>query len=271
MDILKQMLQLQESGRAFCLATLVAVDGSSPRKAGTRMLVFPGGAIAGTIGGGALEKLVIRDAGALLQDGGAARKLTYKLSTGRTRGPRIAVETGMVCGGSAEVLLEPFVNRPKIICCGGGHVAQALAKVAAAIDFPFWVIDNRAAFVTPRLFPQAERRVRGDFARLLAALPIDPGTAIVIVTYGHAHDAACLAAALATRAGYLGMIGSRTKVKDVFARLRKKKIKVNDPRLYSPVGLDLGDDSPAEIAVSIMAEILMVKSGGTGRPLRSLA
>ncbi len=270
MDILKQMLRLQEEGKPFCLATLVAVDGSSPRKAGTRMLVFPDRTIAGTIGGGALEKLVIRDAAALLEHGGESRKLTYKLSTGKTRGTRVAVETGMVCGGSAEVLFEPFINRPKIVCCGGGHVAQALAKVAAAADMPFWVIDNRAAFVAPRLFPQAERRLKGDFAKLLATLPVDAGTAIVIVTYGHKHDEYCLQVALATRAGYIGMIGSRTKVADVLRRLRKKRVKVNDPRLYSPIGLDLGDDSPAEIAISIMAEIIMVKSGGTGRPLRSL-
>ncbi|HNW93240.1 MAG TPA: XdhC family protein, partial [bacterium] len=221
MDILRTMLTLQEEGRPFCLATLVAVDGSSPRKAGTRMLVFPDGTIGGTIGGGALEKLVIRDAAALLRDGGESAKIVYKLSTKKVRGRRVAVETGMVCGGSAEVLFEPFVNRPKIVCCGGGHVAQALAKVAAAVDYPFWVIDNRAGFATPRLFPQAERRIKGDFVRQLATLPIDAGMAIVIVTYGHAHDAVCLKAALATRAGYIGMIGSRSKVRDVLARLKK--------------------------------------------------
>lgn len=268
MNIFRKIAELKESGVPFVLATLVGAEGSTPRKAGARMLVFPDGSIVGTVGGGTVERLTIPEAVALLKSGSnESKKLTYNCGKGGAL--RLAeTRTGMLCGGKVEVLIEPFQPEFKLVICGGGHIGEKLAALGDALEVPYAVVDSRRAFANRKRFPRAEAVVCAEFTKGIQSLSITARTAVVIVTFGHRHDDVCLRAALATPAAYIGLIGSRKKAGVLLRRLAKAGFNPKEKRLHSPVGLDIGSETPAEIALSIMAEIFKERTGGTGRPMR---
>lgn len=167
-----------------------------------------------------------------------------------------------------ELLVEPIVERPRLVIAGGGHVALALAHMARLLDYAITVIDDREDFANLERFPGVEV-IQGDIAATLAGL--DPGwnTFIVVATRGHKMDAHCVRAAVATRARYVGLLGSRRKTVLIAKMLRDEGI--NDERIravHAPIGLDLGGRTPAEIALSVLAEMSRERFGGTGAPLR---
>jgi xanthine dehydrogenase accessory factor len=267
-NIFERIAELLRGGKPFALATVIGSVDSTPRGPGVRMIVFPGGAIEGTIGGGALEKRVIDDALACLRESGegsASRRFVYDLGKGEE-----GVPLGMVCGGKAEVFIEVFGTGMKLFIFGAGHVGRKLSQLCGVLGIPHWVVDDREAFARKELLPDAAGVVHAKFEESFADLLIDPNSFIVIVTYGHRHDGVCLEGALKTKAAYIGMIGSRNKVRELLAGLSKKSAAVSDPRIFAPIGLHLGDSSPEQIGVSIMAEILKVRSGGSGRHMREL-
>ncbi len=257
-DIFLHVYELMQRGTNFALAMIVYSADSAPRHVGTRMIVFPDGSIDGTIGGGALEKRVIADAGKLLSEG-KSKKLTYDLGKGEEGTP-----LGMLCGGQVEVFIETFGSRMKMFIFGAGHIGRMLAQLCTALKISHWVIDNRAEYARQELFTGAVDVVHSEFAESFSRLPIDDNSYLVIVTYGHRYDGVCLEAALKTNARYIGMIGSRNKVKTLFKSLSEKGVNVKDQRIYSPIGLQLGDNSPEDISISILSEILKIKSGRTG-------
>lgn len=228
------------------------------------MIVFADGTIEGTIGGGALEKRVIDDALGLLADGRSGR-FVYDLEKG-AKGQAV----GMICGGRVEVLIEAFGKRMKIFIFGAGHVGKKLAELCGLLGISYWMIDNRESFARKDLFPDAAGVVHSEFEKSFSLVPIDENSFLIIVTYGHEYDGDCLEAALKTPACYIGMMGSKKKVKALLESLSKKGVDTNDPRIYSPIGLHFGDDTPEEISMSILSEILVIKSGGSGRHLREL-
>jgi xanthine dehydrogenase accessory factor len=223
------------------------------------MIVLPDGAIEGTIGGGALEKRVIADAGKLLSEG-QAKRFTYDLGKGEEGTP-----LGMLCGGKVEVFIEPFGSRMKMFIFGAGHIGKMLAQLCSTLKISYWVIDNREEYARKEFFTGAVDVVHSEFTESFSHLPIDESSYLVIVTYGHRYDGACLEAALKTNATYIGMIGSRSKVKTLFKSLSDRGVDVRDKRIYSPIGLQLGDNSPEDISISILSEVLKVKSGRTGK------
>ena len=227
------------------------------------MLVRADASIAGTVGGGPLEGMAIVAARELLQSGGASRKESFEL---RHEGP---ASLRMRCGGTVEIFFD--VHRPPaaIVVVGGGHVGRATAAVAVAAGIPTTVVDDREEFSDPARFPGA-RVVRRDLrADGLGGVAVNAGDAIVIVTRCHDVDEGVLASALRTSASYIGMIGSRRKVTEVFRRLAESgPDPAADPRVHSPIGLALGSDAPGEIAVSIVAEVLKVRSGRDAGHLR---
>ena len=263
-DILSKIAELRKNGMSFSLATLVYSEESTPRKAGSRMIIYPDGTIEGSIGGGALEKRVMEDARKIFKDGKTGKYL-YNLSE-HGEGERL----GMICGGNVEVLIETFNKTEQLFIFGSGHIGRKLADLSRVVEMPCWVIDNREEYAKKELFPDAVEVVCSDFKDSFSGLPIDGTSYIIIVTYGHKHDNICLEKALETGAKYIGMIGSRRKVKKILDDLSQRGIPVDDPRVFAPIGLDLGDNTPGEIAVSIFAELIKIKSGTSARHMRDL-
>lgn len=262
--IFRRIAELIKDGKKFAVATIVDVEESSPRLSGTRMIIFPDGMIEGTIGGGALEKKVLEDALRLIKEGGS-KKLVYDL--GR-RGEGSFLD--MRCGGKVEVFIETFKKNMSLFIFGAGHIGKKLAQLCGLLGITHWVIDNREEYARKELFPDATGVLHSDFAESFRHLPIDESSYIIIVTYGHRYDGVCLEEALKTGAVYIGMIGSRSKVKELLDSLRAKGVDADDPRVYAPVGLHLGDSSPEQISISILAEIIKINSGGSGMHMRDL-
>jgi xanthine dehydrogenase accessory factor len=250
-EIFEKIAELKKQREAFALATVVRAEGSVPGKAGAKMIVRPSGETEGTVGGGAVERKVADECVKLLSENKSAL-LKYDLGK----------DLGMKCGGAVEVFVESFSgdSRARIVICGGGHIARQLGPMAHLAGIPYAVIDDRPQYASEALFPSADAVIAAPFEEAFAKIKIDSATYVVIVTYKHLHDEVCLKKAIETPACYIGMIGSQKKVIDIFKNLGIK----SDPRIFAPVGLDLGDGSPAEIAVSILSEILKVKSGGSG-------
>ncbi len=180
----------------------------------------------------------------------------------------IAAGSGPQSAGPQSVLLEELEPPPVMLVCGGGHIALPLAEIGRTLGFEVVVIDDRPSFANQARFPWAQRVVCGAFGEVLTDLPIDERTYAVIVTRGHRQDMVCLRRLLGRGAGYLGMIGSRRRVAAVLKSLRDEGIPAETlAGLHSPIGLDIGAETPAEIAVAILAEIVLARRGGSGRPL----
>lgn len=337
--LFKEIVRRLEGGRSLVLATIIDSHGSTPRTAGSRMIIDPDGSIWGTIGGGRLEAEVMARASAMFT-GDAVHLLSFDLNDGRDVqdldmicGGRVMVllerldpQTGvrrwwqrvndlMAAGGKATAvgelpagsaaakglarhlvegagplpailppelnthpeapgaknnalrivavgarrfLIEPIVDRGTVFLFGAGHVSQQVAAFLAPLEFGCVVLDDRAEFANTRRFPTADEvLVPASFQSAMAGLSIGPSSYVVILTRGHHHDETVLAQALATGAGYIGMIGSRRKRDTIYAHLRERGVaQAALDRVHSPIGLAIGAETPAEIAVSIVAELI---------------
>ncbi|MBN1504823.1 MAG: XdhC family protein, partial [Candidatus Eisenbacteria bacterium] len=284
MDIHNEIAGHRAAGRVFAAAVIVRTAGSSPRDAGARMLVFPDGTISGTVGGGAFEKMVIDDCASLFT--GPQRHLlkTYKFEE---PGPG---STGMACGGEAEVFMELFARPDRLIIFGGGHVGRDLVRIAEGLDFRITVVDDR-----PEILAQFGARGggvaggggvvgggaggvsggsagggaagRGVYAGIVetvltdaeyrTGLPaLDENCYVVIVTRSHPSDRTVLTRVIDQESAYLGMIGSKTKIADTWAVLKKAGVDESlFSKVHTPIGLDIGAEGPYEIALAIAAEL----------------
>jgi len=261
-DVWDAFARWRAERRRFVLATVTESRGFTPRKPGARMLIGADGETRGTIGGGAIEHVVLEEARALLARGGAAvlrRHLTQEL--------------GMCCGGEMSVFLEVIEAASPLLIFGAGYIAKPLAAIAAGCGFDVTVIDPRPAWATGERFPSARLVVAApeDFAR---ALESRGDEFVVIVTHDHALDQRLVQLLLPRPLRFLGMIGSVPKQRKFALRLRARGFADADiARLRTPLGLDVGADGPEEIAVSVMAELIAVRRGRaatpgwTGRPL----
>lgn len=259
-NLLKILGEAIDSGRNVALATVVSADGSTPREAGAKMLVFEDSSIEGTVGGGALEALAIRQALSCLKKN-AGGKFVFDLKP--------SGNTGMICMGRAEVFIEVYKSPLKILILGAGHVGQRIAQAAALAGYPCAVADDRAEFANRERFPDASEIIVEKPHKAVSVYGTDGNTYIVIVTRGHALDRECLEAAMKSRAAYIGMIGSRDKVREIFRQTAKKKLYPHkDRRVYSPIGLALGGKTPGEIAVSVLAQIIMLHYKKDGRHMK---
>ncbi len=251
------------AGRPVAVATVVWARGSTPRKAGARMIVRPDGGIDFTIGGGPFEALVIEDAKEALRTGAGGLKAYRFLPVGENA-------TGMTCGGEVEVFLEVHRRPPRVVVFGGGHVALPLARLAKDTGFRVAVIDDRADFASAARFPSADEVVHAQGGYVRTDVPLDEDDRVVIVTRCHETDEACLRRVLDEdrRVAYVGVVASRRKAKVMFAKLLRDgypKERLDDVR--APIGLDLGAETPEEIAVAIVAEILALRGGRDARSL----
>jgi xanthine dehydrogenase accessory factor len=256
MDIFEELHNKRKAGQAYVLATIVRTAGASPRGAGTKMLVYPDGNIAGTIGGGKFEKLVIDDCLQLLQSGQKHLLKTYGFSESGTDA------TGMACGGEAEVFMEAAARPKKLIIFGGGHVCRELVRLADGSDFLITVVDDRAEILNGYGNPITTIQTDADYQENLPAL--DRDCFVAIVTRSHKIDHEVLKRVIKHDCAYIGMIGSRSKIGKLYASLEKSGIeRALLERVHAPIGLSIKGEGPYEIAVSILAELIAVKNGIT--------
>ncbi len=260
-DIFTLLAEAQSRRQPMALCTVIASQGSTPRHVGSKMLVHPDTSISGTVGGGELENRVRQAALEALRDG-QPRRITYNMSD-PTRG-----DPG-VCGGQVEVFVEPILPPPLLLVIGGGHVGKAVSHLGKWLGFYVAVSDDRPEFCTPAEHPDADAFYPVAMSALPAHLPIDQHACIVLTTRGVDVDVSGLPSLLKTPAAYIGVIGSRRRWATTVKALKAQGISDETlERIHSPIGLELHAETPQEIAVSILAEILMMRNTANGQPMK---
>lgn len=250
-------------GEPVAIATVVKTVGAAPCGVGTKMLIHANGSTSGSFAGPLTDGKVVEEARQVLHNG---RSHLKHIHLDADQGEAVGS-----CGATLEVFFEVLRTESRLIIAGAGYVAQALARLAAQLDLHVVVVDDRRDLADPAVFGEQVQLNFGDIPETLQALEPDENSFIVIVTRGHHLDKDALHAALKTQAAYVGMIGSPGKVKHIFQDLLQQGITYEAlERVHAPIGLDLGAQTPDEIALSIAAEIVMLRRQGTGHPLKSV-
>jgi xanthine dehydrogenase accessory factor len=255
-EILKEVLKRVDKGETIALVTVVEAKGSTPREVGAKMLVNKDGLIAGTIGGGITEARIIKEARQALKDG-KGRFLTYHLTK-----EEAALDESAICGGDMKIFIDILQPKEEILIFGAGHIAVYVSKLMKMIGFKVTIIDDRQEFANQDRFPEADEIIAETIGKALNHIKITPATYIVIVTRGHLKDEEVLASVIRSSAAYIGMIGSRKKNTTVFQRLVERGISKEElNKVHAPIGIDIKAQTPEEIAVSIIAEIIQARRG----------
>src|SRR6266487_5366570 len=250
-------------GERFAIATVVKTAGAAPCGVGSKMLVRPDGTTSGSFSGPKT-------------DGRAAQEALQAIHDGQSRLTHIHLDADQgeavgSCGATLEVFFEVLRPEPRLIIAGAGYVAQALARLAAPLDFRTVVVDDRRDLADPQVFGDKVQLTFGDIPQTIRELEPDESSWVVIVTRGHHLDKDALQAALESHASYIGMIGSPSKVRRIFKDLLKEGFtRERLAQVHAPIGLDLGAETPDEIALSIAAEMLMLRKKASGASLRTL-
>jgi xanthine dehydrogenase accessory factor len=249
-DIYEEITRLRKEGRRGALATIINVRGSIPSFETAKMLVREDGTIAGTIGGGCVEAEVWEAAREVMKNE-KPQTLNFNLNNN----PRY--DTGLVCGGTLEVFVEPVLPISTLYIFGAGHVAFSLYKVARMAGFDVVITDDRETYANRERFPDARDIYADEYETVMSQLAPNDTSYIVIVTRGHRDDMRVLRWAAETPARYVGMIGSQRKTISIYKELEKEGIAAKKlARVYAPVGIDIGAITPEEIAISIVAELI---------------
>lgn len=261
-EVYEAILAAQTSGEPAALATIVAVQGSVPRHEGSKLMIRPDGSFVGTVGGGKLEATVIAEAQQVISSG-KTRMLSYALND-------ISEGDPGVCGGTVQVFIEPVAVPPTLLVIGGGHVGKALAELGKWTGFRVILSDDREAFCNPDYLPGMDGYIVCKPAEIGDHIDIHANTYVAAVTRGLPVDIHLIPALLETSAPYIGLIGSRRRWALTIKALREdKQIQAEAlARVHAPIGLELRAETPKEIAISIMAEIIMIRRGGSGQPMQ---
>jgi xanthine dehydrogenase accessory factor len=245
-SIYSKLIEIENSNRKAVLCTITTVGGSAPRKAGAKMLVYQDGSIAGTIGGGSLEKEVIRQALEALKHNSP---IVVKHN--------LVKELGMCCGGTVELFIEPVMNKKKLYIFGAGHIGKSLAHFSSQLDFNVTLIDERYEMFEG-IDTSAISILQENHFTAIEHLDFDENTFVVILTHNHAYDREILAITSQKQNGYIGMIGSQRKVEiakknlSATAMVAEKELEEID----MPIGIDINAITPQEIAISILAKLI---------------
>lgn len=253
--ILNKILETLKKDEKVALVTLTEIKGSTPRDEGSLMLVWENGEIMGSIGGGKIEYTVIKEAVESLKNN-KSREFFHSLTP--------EGDLKMQCGGEARGFIKIFSPEKKLVIAGGGHVGEKVLELANFLGFKCIVIDDREEFKNKKTLEKANEVIISDYATALKKINITNDTYIVIATKGHAGDLDFVREAIKTDAKYIGLIGSKVKHLFIKNTLRSEGISeetINS--IYGPIGLDISNQLPEEIAVSIMSEILMIKNNGS--------
>lgn len=246
LELYEEMVRLSRQGEPYILATVVANSGSSPRKAGAKMLVRNDGSFLGSVGGGRVEKESVDAALAALKDG-SPRTLSFVLTE----------ENGFACGGSMSVFIDPHGRRPLLVMFGAGHVGRAVTLLAHGCGFRVVVVDERPDCTVTELLPGADEIICATVSDAFAQVSLDKESFVVIATPGHVFDFDAVRGCLATEAGFIGLLGSRRKRDTLLKTLENEGFDAAQrARVVTPVGLDIHAQTPEELAVSIVGQLI---------------
>jgi xanthine dehydrogenase accessory factor len=259
-SVFVELEEAYQRGEAVALVTILETRGSTPQKAGAKMVVGRDGRLRGTVGGGCVESEILFRAQRAIE--------TRKCEMGTYDFNADEEENGLICGGSMKVFIEPILPPPRLYVVGAGHVAQPVSQIAKIAGFEVVVLDDRVKYANRERFPDADDVMAGPIPELASRLPSGDNTYVVIVTRGHKEDEEALRAFIGKPSAYIGLIGSVTKIEKIVKRLERDGVpRERLEQVHSPMGLDLGGSSPGEIAVSIVAELLAVRYQRTGKPM----
>lgn len=252
-SLAEELVQISEQGAAAVLATVVEVSGGTRVEPGAKCLVRDGAVHGENIGDARVIQAVLNE---------SANRLREEKSK------LVSLDVPQA-GGKLEIFFEVMPAPPRLIVVGAGHIAVPLAKIAKVLDFHVTVVDDRLLYSNRERFPDADEVIVGDMAQTLKEMTITPSCYIVLITRGHAYDEPCLRVIVGSQAKYIGMIGSRRRIKACFQRFRDED-KISEElleRVYAPIGLDIATETPAEIALSILGEVIKVRRGGKAASL----
>ena len=259
--VLASILEARDKGLPAASVVVIRTQGSVPRDAGSKMLVKPDGSIVGTVGGGQMEALVIQEALSSIKDG-KTRVLRYDLTDLEDGDPG-------VCGGTVELYVEPLLPSPCVLVIGMGHVGKAVAELAKWAGLRVIAVDDRPGYATPESVPDLDGYIEAEPHDLLDRVHIDQFTYVTAVTRGLIVDKELIPRLLATDAPYIGLIGSRRRWAITAKELEASGVSREAlSRIHAPIGLELNAETPQEIAVSILAEIVMTIRGGHGASMQ---
>ena len=253
-DFFEKIVELNKSGEPAAFAVVIKTEGSTPRKVGTKMVILRDGRIVGTLGGGDLEKRVIEEAINAIKQGQ----------------PRIAfftldIEEGkldMMCGGKLDIYIEPILPDAKLIIFGAGHITRSLAPLMKSAGFQVSIVEDSPDLLQKDKFTETEELIQTDMEQFAGNLPSDAQTYIVLLSRGFSRDKAILSKLIQKDFKYIGMIGSQRKIRTMEEELQKQGVpREAFSKLQAPIGLDIGAETPEEIAISIAAEIIAAKKG----------
>lgn len=251
LELYEEMVRLSRMGETFALATVVAHGGSSPRKSGAKMLVRHDGSSIGSVGGGRVEQETIEAARGAMAEG-EARTLEFILTEAH----------GFACGGSMTVFIEPQGHQAQLVMFGAGHVGRAITSLASGCGFRVVVVDERPDCAVAGLLPGAARVVCAPVVDAFEHVNLDQDSFAVIATPGHLHDFAAVRGCLATKVRFIGLLGSRRKRETLLRTLEEEGFTPEQrARLVTPVGLAIGAQTPEELAVSIVGQLIAIRSG----------
>jgi xanthine dehydrogenase accessory factor len=260
-DLFDEIQRLRQAGRKAALATIVQIRGSVPSFQTAKMLIRDDGSTMGSVGGGCVEAEVWAAAQDVLREE-KSRIMSFDLTEDSM------AESGLICGGKLEIFIEPVLPTPKMVIFGAGHISTQLSKIATIAGFKTTIVDNRPQYANSERFPEAEKIYSESFEQAFEDIVPNENTYLVIVTRGHQEDESVLRWAVGTDARYIGMIGSKRKVRTIFQTLESEGVsRERLERICAPVGLDIGAVLPEEIAVAIVAETIHCRRAGFKHPL----
>lgn len=248
----EELVRISEQGGSAVLATIVEAEGNDQVEAGAKCLIVDGKVKANTVADARIVQAIVRGSVAILND---------------EKSKLVAIE--IPDGGKLQVFFEVMLEPPKLIVVGAGHIAVPLVQIAKVLDFHVTVIDDRLLYANRERFPAADKVLVGDMAQMLKEMRLTPSCYIVLITRGHKYDEPCLREILHSKAKYIGMIGSKRRIKACFQRFRDEEKIAEEviERVYAPIGLDIATETPPEIALSILAEVIKVRRGGKAASL----
>ncbi|HEX2957146.1 MAG TPA: XdhC/CoxI family protein [Chitinispirillaceae bacterium] len=257
---LKKLIEWKTGGKPCAIITIIESEGSTPRGVGSKMVVNSEGQIAGSVGGGSVEHISREEAQKAIKEQRCI-SLTFSLKGDVWQ---VTPETTVqgLCGGSVKVFIEPVLPEAEVVIFGGGHIGEKISKYCEILEMPYKIFDNREEYTSSERFPAALERVCKPYETLSESIKLTCASYCVVLTHGHKHDETCLEQLLRFKEiPYIGMIGSANKIQVVVNNIRSRG-GIIDGRLYSPVGLNIANNLPGQIALGIMAQIILLVNNG---------
>lgn len=263
---LNKINEWKRQGIPCAIVTIVKAEGSVPRGVGSKMVISELNEIAGSVGGGPVEHISRIEAIKCIKNN-VCICLDFSLNGDLWQVTADKTVQGL-CGGALTVFIEPIVAKPEVVIFGGGHIGEKLSKFCEILNLPYRVFDNRDEFASVERFASAVERICKPYDSLSESIRLTRTSYCVILTHGHAHDQICLEQLVRNKeVPYIGMVGSKSKMQVIVDDLRSRGGSVDD-RVYSPIGLKIGRGVPEEIALSIIAEIMLIINGGSLEHMR---